>query len=395
MNLKSLLYLAQLEDYDPKRIRLWLKNNPDKTVTEIKGHLVWTLKTQIIYTKASFLSLFLPADQSIILAIKLLQPFDNFLKNLIIFLAYTKYHILNTNCICIGITGSWGKTTTKDRLYYLLKDNFKTVATTGNHNTLLSIAKQVLTMSSDTQVFICEMGAYQRGDIKAICQLVSPNIGIITAIGPMHLERFGSLQNIYHGKFELAESLPASGLAILPRSTKTKSINYKITAKKKFFINPPTIIKLIAKHYGLSLSEATTAIKNATITTHRQELFQNNGLTIIDDSYNSNPVGFKKALLKLKKIKTNNRILITPGMIELGELQYQENLKIAQFAQTICHHLIVVGLTNRLAFSDALKNTHIKVHFVDTLKDAQDLLPVIATPGSALLFENDLPDNYF
>ena len=387
-----MLYLAQLEDYDVNRITHWLKNNPGRTVTEIKGHLHWTTKTKLIYLKSSFFSLFLSPEQSIILSLKLLNPVDSFLKAIFVLIAKSKFKICNSQCLVIGITGSWGKTTTKDRLYYLLKDAFKLVATSENHNTLLSIAKQLLAMPPATQIFICEMGAYQIGDIKAICQLVTPSLGIITAIGPMHLERFGSLENIKKGKLELIDSLSSQGLAILPKNLKPE-VHPKCPAK--YFYNSSTIINLVAKHFGLSAANAVTAISTATLTGHRQEIIQNNGLTIIDDTYNSNPVGFQNALLKLKKIKTNNRILVTPGMIELGDIQYDENKKIAQFANKICHHIIIVGLTNRLAFSDALKHASIKTYFVDTLKDAQDLLPEIATPGSALLFENDLPDNYF
>lgn len=392
MTIKNLLYLAQLEDYEPKRIQNWLQKNPHRPIQEIKGHLIWTSKSRIIFIKASFFSLFLPYEEAIILAIKLFQPFDNLIKFLFVTVAKLKFRIFNSHCLVIGITGSWGKTTTKDRLYYLLQNKYHTVATLNNSNTLLGVVKQLLKLSSSTQIFICEMGAYQRGDIKAMCSLVHPQIGIITAIGPMHLERFGSLENIYKGKLELLESLPPNGLAILPHSLKSR---FKGAATKKYFLYPNTIIKIIAQKFGLKKDNALIAIKTATITNHRQEIIKNNGLTIIDDTYNSNPIGFHHALLKLKKIKTDNRILITPGMIELGDLQYQENFKIAILAQKICNTIIIVGETNRLAFSDALKNKSVKVHFVDSLKDAQDLLPQVTTPGAALLFENDLPDNYF
>lgn len=391
MTLKSLLYLAQLEEYDIMRIQKWLKDNPNRTVNEIKGHLVWTFKTRLIYLKAYFLSLVLSPEKSLILVLRFLQPIDNFIKKVFILISYTKFHILNSKCLVIGITGSWGKTTTKDRLHQLLKDKYITKATTGNRNTLLAIAKQLLFIPSSTQIFICEMGAYQVGDIKAICNLVHPDIGIITAIGPMHLERFGSLENIKKGKLELIDSLSPKGLAILPKSLKSE---IKTKCPTKYFLNSSTIVKYIAKHFALSHKNALDAIKDAPITGHRQEITQNNGLTIIDDSYNSNPHGFKIALLKLKKIKTTNRTLITPGMIELGDLQYQENSKIAAFAKNICQHIIVVGFTNRPAWADTLKNAK-NIHYVDTLKQAQDLLPRLATPGSALLFENDLPDNYF
>jgi len=128
---------------------------------------------------------------------------------------------------------------------------------------------------------------------------------------------------------------------------------------------------------------------------HRLQISTNNGITIIDDTYNSNPAGFARALEKITEIKSDNKILVTPGMIELGQLQASENTRLIKLASNLCQHIVVVGLTNRQSLLDGLKNTKAKVHVIGQVSETLTLLPTITSPGAVVLFENDLPDHYF
>lgn len=365
MNLKSKLYLLQLEEYDLKRYQNWIKNNPDREVIEKKGKINWTFKAKIIYCLALIFGLFA--------AVKIFSPFDFLIKCIFLSLAKIKLTLFHHNLITIGITGSWGKTTAKDRLAEILSLKYRVYKTLGNNNTLIGVALNVFKMKKGTQIFVCEMGAYQKGEIKQICDLVHPKIGIITAIGPMHLERFGSLEEIEKAKKELWNALPKNGLKIGPDDN--------LYAK-------------IIEYFKLDKKTVKDQLEQIPSSVHRLELIKNNGVTIIDDTYNSNPQGFIAALQKLKELNCRPKILVTPGMIELGELQFKENEKVAEMAKKICSDIIFVGGTNKKAWEKGLKGFK-NSFFAESLGEAQKILSSIIIPGSAVLFENDLPDHYF
>ena len=386
MKLKSFLYLTQLEEYNPNRINAWLKNNPGREVIEIKKQLVWTLKIKILYL-ISRLLFFLPPEKSVFIGLKLLSPFITFSKLILLTLAKIKLALFHRQLKVIVITGSWGKTTLKETLLRSLSSYYKVSATVANQNTLEGICLQVLKLPINTRIFICEAGAYYPGDIAAICKLVKAQIGIITAIGSMHLERFGSLERIQKTKMELAEYISPGGYLYLPQSQQKTIKKFNIKTKNIFYFKQ---INNIYQHLSRLLNiPKITPIESSE---HRLQIIKNASITIIDDTYNSNPVGFVMALDKLKSFKSKNNILVTPGMIELGDLQFSENVRLAKIASKICQHIIIVGKTNRKAFASALNS---KAKFVDTISQSQSLLSSLCTPDCVILFENDLPDHYF
>jgi len=381
MKLKNLLYLAQLEEYDVTRINKWLKDNPGRTVIENKKQLVWTPKAKLIF----FLSHLLPLT----LVIQLLRPFDFIFKYFLVFLALIKLKLFHSKLTTIVITGSWGKTTTKDMLFEITKTKYKTTKTQENFNTLIGISQAILKLPSKTEVFICEAGAYQPGDIRQICWLVKPTIGVITAIGPMHLERFGTLQNILRTKMELAQSLPANGLLLLPQTLEPQIQHFPLKVKNiSYFTQPQQIYQTITKHFNISNLPLDIS------SPHRLQITQSGPITIIDDSYNSNPEGFKIALEKLKSIKSDQKILVTPGMIELGSMQFSENARLAKLAGNICNHIIIVGQTNQEALLSGLKNSSAQIHTIKNLSETDRLLPSLYQGTATVLFENDLGDQY-
>jgi len=395
MKTRNLIYLAQLEEYDIKRIKIWIKDNPNKSVSEVKHHLKLTSKTCLIYFLTTILSPFTGNQKALFLTLKLLIPFDTLIKNILVFLATVKWKIFNKNTTVIGITGSWGKTTTKEALYTILKKLPHTSYTPSNHNTLLSIAKQSLLLSPKTKIFIVEIGAYKIGDIKKVCQIIKPKIGILTAIGPMHLERFNTLENILKAKMELAQSLPKSGIFWAPKDLSKQLTPFSLPQNTHYFTNYSEIYFSLGFYFHLLQKDIQKTLKSIPPTEHRQQIIQNGPITVIDDTYNSNPAGFIKALNNLKNIKSVDKILVTPGMIELGNLQFSENARLAKIAGEICNHIIIVGQTNQKAILSGLKNTSAKIHLVQNLSETEKLLPSLYKGPTAVLFENDLSDQYF
>lgn len=395
MKTRNLIYLAQLEEYDLNRIKTWLKNNPDKSVPEIKHHLKFTPKTCLIYFLVSIFSLFLGNQKALFLTLNILTPFDTFIKYILVKLATLKFKIFNKKTVVIGITGSWGKTTTKETLYAILKNLPHVFYTPSNQNTLLAIAKRALFLPPSAKIFIAELGAYKIGDIKNICHIIKPQIGILTAIGPMHLERFGTLENILKTKMELVENLPKNGIFWAPKNLSSQIQKFSLPQNTNYFTDYSQIYFSLGFNFNISQKDIQKTLDSLPQAEHRQQIIKNGPITIIDDTYNSNPDGFKLALDQLKKTKSTEKILVTPGMIELSNLQDQENQKIAAYAGSICTHIIIVGQTNKETLLSGLKNTSAKIHTVQNLSETEKLLPSLYQGTTTVLFENDLSDQYF
>lgn len=395
MALRNLLYLLQLEEYEINRFTSWLARNPGKIVCEKKGSLKWTIKARIIFLVASFLCLFFSPKTALILGLKLLSPFDLIFKKLFVAIAKLKLSFLHRNLIVIGITGSWGKTTLKEKIFKLLEEKYRVEKTEGNNNTLLGISRTIFSLGRNTEILVAEMAAYKKGDIKAICNLVKPKIGIITVIGPMHLERFGTLKTIRETKLEIFEAVDKKGTAIIPEYLQ----KFVQLSKKKvhFFKAMDEALSIIGGIFGIEKGKVNEIVKSEFAVPHRLQITKKGSITIIDDTYNSNPEGFKKALAVLARIKSSKRIIVTPGMIELGKLQYRENFKVGEKAANIGDEIVIVGKTNREALLKGAKaaKKKVKIYLVDDSEEAKVKLSSIAIPGSAILLENDLPDQYF
>ena len=395
MKIRNLVYLAQIEEYNSNRVLNWLKNNPKKEVVEIKKRLIITPKTALIFFLTKMFSLFLKPEQSIYLALNIIYPIDWLFKYFLVLIAKFKIRILHPKLITIGITGSWGKTTSKETLWKILSNNYPTEKTTENQNTLIGISLKILKLPIKTKIFVCEMGAYQAGDIKNICQLTKPKIGIITAIGPMHLERFGTMQKIIKTKLEIVDSLSNKGQAFIPTFLKNH-VNYK-NKNILYFNDISEIYTKIGKIFNINPTIINKIIKNPLSVEHRHEITDNGTVKIIDNTYNSNPASFKKPVDILFQQQTKVRIIITPGMVELGQLSFKENYEAALYASHKCTHAIIVGNTNKKALKKGLnKLAKNKLYFVKSINEADDILQQIIIPkNTTILIENDLPDNYF
>jgi len=348
-----------------------------------------------------------------------------------------------SNLTVIGITGSYGKTSTKHVIYKILSKQFNVLMTPGSYNTTMGVVKVVRNSLKPThEIFIAEMGAKSTGDIEEICELVKPKYGILTSIGPQHLESFKTIENVKKAKFELIDSLPEDGVGFeniddeniqtLP-NPKCKVVGYGINDLKAGFraenikfnsrgssfdvVTPDGTkknfqTKLLGKHniynilsgvaiaweMGMDIDTISYAVKDLGPVEHRLQLRQMpNGITIIDDAYNSNPVGSKMALEVLAHMDGEKKIMITPGMIELGDQEYELNRLFGEYAAAACDYIILVGGKQTLPIQEGLRDKKFpseKVFVALNLDEGFKHLNIVATTGSVVLIENDLTDDY-
>ncbi len=345
------------------------------------------------------------------------------------------------NLKIIGVTGSFGKTSSKYALNFILQQKYNVLITPGNYNTLSGVEKTINEKLKPThEIFICEMGAKEVGDIKEICDLVEPDMGILTAIGPQHLDSFKSLENVRKTKMELVNSLPIEEYAFVNyedeniRDTEIShkhqtygfdkkcdvyGYDIKITNDgSEFSVHTPKMeiknlkTKLLGKlnilnvvgaiavaaHMGLSEQNIRTGVRFLKPVPHRLELkkMPNNSL-IIDDAYNSNINGSKTAFETLKNFEDKTRILITPGLVEMGEEEEEFNKQFGKNAKGCADYYILVGKKQAQPIYDGLieaKEDKKKVFIVSNINEAFAKANELATENRIMLLENDLPDNY-
>ncbi len=344
----------------------------------------------------------------------------------------------------IGITGSYGKTSTKHYLQRILSERYDVLITPGSYNTPMGVIRTIREMMKPyNQVFICEMGAKQIGDIKEICDIVHPQIGIVTAVGPMHLESFKSIENVQKTKFELVDSLPADGFAVINNDfemcasrevTNVKTARYGVASADgcdyvakdvrytpdgtEFTIEGPDGLHItlrthlygecnisnlagaviVALHLGLTEDEIRRAVESIEQVEHRLNVKKTpGGVTIIDDAFNSNPQGSRMAVDVLAQFTSGRRIIVTPGMIELGSEQERLNRELGVHIGRNADVAIIVGAYNRNALVDGILSTDFdkkKLQNVDSFADSQVFLSKYLKPGDTVLYENDLPDSF-
>lgn len=341
----------------------------------------------------------------------------------------------------IGVTGSYGKTSVKYYLSALLSTQYNVLHTPGNYNTTLGVVRTIReNMKPFHEIFICEMGAREVGDIKEICDLVHPDYGIITSIGPQHLQSFHTIENIVSTKFELADSIPQSGKVFLNydntyirNAKKVKNIiSYGITAEDVDFCAYDIAVsprgssfkmkdetgkayefhtKLLGSHnvqniagaiavahtLGIPMEKLLYPVKQLESVPHRLQLVKQGDRILIDDAYNSNKNGFEAALDTLASFK-ELRILLTPGMVELGEKQYDENKEVGVYAADKCDYAVLVGKEQTKPIQDGMSEAGFPANRMIVVDDLQEAFRMVnAIPGEkqkVVLIENDLPDNY-
>ena len=342
----------------------------------------------------------------------------------------------------IGVTGSFGKTSVKYYLQTLLQEKYNVLVTPGNFNTPLGVTKTVREyLKTSHEIFICEMGARRVGEIKEVCDIAHPDYGIITSVGPQHLETFFSMENIQKTKFELADALPEDGMLFLNGDNEYIQKKAGEYARKTFYYSEKvgegycakdisvsqfgtefTVaapdgetdrfqMKLIGAHnvinvvgaiavantLGIALKDLKIPVRRIQPVEHRMQMKEHGLVTIIDDAYNSNPIGSKAAVETLAMFD-GIRILITPGMVELGEKESEYNYKFGTYAADCCDYILLVGKKHTEPIKKGVLSkgfSEEKCLVYDKLEDAVAYAYAIKGQGHKyILLENDLPDNY-
>lgn len=337
----------------------------------------------------------------------------------------------------IGVTGSYGKTSVKNFLAAMLSAKYNVLMTPGSYNTTMGVVRTIREMLRPThQIFIAEMGAKNVGDIAEICDLVHPRYGIITSIGEQHLETFGTVENIVKTKFELADAIGADGAVFLnwdnpyirAREVAAPTVSYSVdvaadyrasdiavdTHGCSFTLTAPDgescryTTRLLGAHniqnlagcmavahkLGVSLREMIYPVRMLQPVEHRLQLLPNG---YIDDAYNSNPAGFRSALDTLAGFEAQ-RVLVTPGMVELGERQDALNRELGEYAATRCDWAVLVGVKQAPPLKEGLLAGGFpeeRIYVATTLQDGLAFVNGLPSEGKRIvLLENDLPDNF-
>lgn len=482
----SFLHIVQLEGYDSAQYKKWLDLNKNEIYTikekkkEAKKPFVFTNRAKRlsgvnILFNLVFIGIlliifaFMFKDKSIYISIiglvfisamffliYLLQAYTVLFSNIFIrpveeninrgFYNQAKAKIESRDDLTvIGITGSFGKTSTKFILASILEEKFKVLNTPESYNTPMGLSKTINNeLKDEHQVFIAELGARNIGDIREVSKLVKPQIGLITSIGPTHLETFTNIDNITKTKFELIEELPTDGVAIyngdneyikrLSQMTFKEKILYGIqdieeldiyashievsNTGSEFTINDKDgnqvrcSTKLLGKHniynilagvsvakvMGLSFEEIKKGIENIKPIPHSLNLIDTDtGVIIIDNSLNSNPIGAKAALDVLAQFREGKKIIVTPGMVELGAMEDIANREFGENIGKECDYAILIGESRTKSIYEGLMDVNFNeknIFIVETFKQAKEYIEKIAKIGDVVLFENKL-DNKF
>lgn len=354
----------------------------------------------------------------------------------------------NPKLIVIGVTGSYGKTSTKNVLYAMLSKNYNVLMTPESFNTKMGLTRTIREHLRPThQILIAEMGAKEVGDIKELCEFVKPNFGVITSIGPQHLDTFKTFENIISTKGELFKYLEPHGTAFVNMDDENvknivlrddiKSVKYGLLEQSQltadYTIEAITVgnngssftlvqnnsgkkvrlnTKLLGKHnlsnvlagasialtLGIPMDRLGAMTADLKPVDHRLSIRRVNDLyTVLDDAFNSNPVGSKMALEVLKQFEGNKKIVITPGMIELGDQSHTLNKAFGEHIADACDFVILVGKNQTKPIWEGLmdkKYPEQNIYVASSIKDGFRKLSEIVRLNDVVLIENDLPDTF-
>lgn len=342
----------------------------------------------------------------------------------------------------IGITGSYGKTSTKNFLGKTLSAKYETLITPKNYNTTMGVVKTIREELKPThKIFVCEMGAAKPNDIKEICDIVNPKFGIITSIGPQHLQTFKSIDNIIKTKFELYDAVKknggvtflnydndyiankekdgnfltygvnkenvdynaynikasSDGLSFTIKDKKQdKEIEFKTRLIGRHNAENLTAAIAVANYFDIPMESVVSRVAEIQSVEHRLQLIKNGNIDIIDDAYNSNPVSSKSAIDTLAEFE-GKKIIVTPGLIELGADEEKYNFEFGEYMTNVCDYIFLVNSTPAKFVLEGIESKNYERSKIYTVNSPQEAVQKIASMGLGkvtVLLENDLPDNY-
>lgn len=360
------------------------------------------------------------------LALAVVAPFERLISQRWVTRAAAK--LASSGARVVGITGSYGKTTTKGYAHHLISGRVSAVTTPASFNNRMGLARAINEhLMPGTAVFLAEMGTYGKGEIADLCEFVVPEVAVITAIGPVHLERFGSEESIVEAKREIlakasvailnidhplladladqedvrlrvirvSGSDPAADVSVVDGVLRIDGASVGHVGPEVFGSNLAAAAA-VAIQCGVGRDEIALRLPSLPVTPHRrQQTMSERGFVVIDDTYNSNPAGASAALDLLFSLPgEGRRVVVTPGMVELGIRQFSENSLFARAAAARATDLVVVGKTNRRALVEGARGGVATVTVLSSRQEAVEWVRSQLGPGDAVLYENDLPDHY-
>ncbi|HEY6635271.1 MAG TPA: Mur ligase family protein, partial [Acidimicrobiia bacterium] len=318
----------------------------------------------------------------------------------------------------VAITGSYGKTTTKNYVAHLIGGSRRVVASPASFNNRMGLARAINeNLTPGTEVFVAEMGTYGKGEIAELCGWVRPKVAAIVAIGPVHLERFKTLEAIVAAKSEILDGAEVGVICVdhpllrelaAERSESMRIV--EVSTEGGIVVDGQMVMAVPEDVFAANLAVALGVCLALSVdipsvlerandlprAEHRQTVMESSsGFVVIDDTFNSNPAGARSALATLAREGSGGKTaVITPGMVELGKVQDEENQRFAAAAAEIADHFVIVGRTNRKALTTGSANRKASVTVVDSREDAVAWARAHLVAGDAVLYENDLPDHY-
>lgn len=331
----------------------------------------------------------------------------------------------------VAITGSYGKTSTKEYARHLLAGSCHVVASPASFNNRLGLARAINDgLDSGAQVLIAEMGTYGPGEIADLCRWIPPDVAVMTAVGPVHLERFGSLEAIARAKAEILAGAAVavvnwddplvrravegrSGLRVVRCSTTAADAEVAVVAEGETLVVrvageeagrlpvggvfPMNVACAVGVAHALEVPTPRIGERLAGLPRPQHRGVEGRseaGVLIIDDTYNSNPAGARAAVERLVAAVPGRTVVVTPGMVELGRIQAEENRALGAFAASRASDLVIVGRTNRRALLAGARQGTARIRAVAHRPEAVAWVEANLGEGDGVLYENDLPDHY-
>jgi len=327
----------------------------------------------------------------------LFQPIAVILRNRLIGKAKKKREQF-PNLLVIGITGSYGKTSTKEFLATILSEKFNVLKTKEHQNSEVGVSQCILEeLDSGHQIFICEMGAYNRGGIKLLCDIAKPKIGVLTGINEQHMATFGSQENIIKAKYELIESLPKDGTAFFNGKNKYCVDLYNKTQIKKYLYGQEAKVfgeenllgaKAVAKQLGMAEEEISLAISRIENKLPGIGCKKGiNGLIIFDATFSANPDGVIGHLEYLKSW-SGKKVIVMPCLIELGKASKDVHQRIGKKIAEVCDLAII---TTKDRFKEIQETAGGKAIFMENSQEIFEKIKSAAQAGDTVLLESRVP----
>lgn len=365
------------------------------------------------------------------------------------YLRLARRNLERSGAAVIALTGSYGKTSTKHYLQHILSGKFNTLMTPRSYNTLMGVCRVIndlLAKAERYDYFIVEAGAYIPGEIARICALVKPQISVVIAIGPMHLERFGTLENIVKAKYEIIQALPPDGVGVFNADdervlgmatrgypsqrvlvSQQNAVDARLTATDvqmtaegmtltvrdaltnesagmtmplygEHNVTNVLLAMAVARQVGMSFEEIAPRVATLEPAEHRLvRRVLPGGIVLIDDAYSANPVGTQMALKVLAAQRSPRRVVVTSGMFELGALREVENRKLGERIAAVATHVYLIGEAQTVPIKQGLLSAKFpadSLFVVGTIQEAVAHYQTYLEGGDALLLLTDLPDTY-